>query len=71
MAPISFRKTNSFVINNILHNKSIPIYGDGTNIRDWLYVIDHAKAADQVFHHGKITKLIILVVSPNVKILTW
>ena len=41
------------VINNILHNKSIPIYGDGTNIRDWLYVIDHAKAADQVFHNGK------------------
>ena len=34
------------VINNILNNKPIPIYGDGINIRDWLYVIDHAKAID-------------------------
>lgn len=41
------------VINNILNNKSIPIYGKGENIRDWLYVEDHATAIDKVFHEGK------------------
>ena len=41
-------------INNIQHNKSIPIYGKGENIRDWLFVIDHARAIDQIFHMGKI-----------------
>lgn len=40
-------------INNILNNKSLPIYGNGNNVRDWLYVIDHAKAIDLVFHNGK------------------
>ena len=40
-------------INNILNNKSLPIYGDGKNTRDWLYVIDHAIAIDLVFHEGK------------------
>ena len=40
-------------INNILNNKSIPIYGDGKNTRDWLYVIDHASAIDLIFHKGK------------------
>ncbi|NOZ35311.1 MAG: dTDP-glucose 4,6-dehydratase [Chlorobi bacterium] len=40
-------------INNIKHNKPIPIYGKGENIRDWLYVIDHANAVDLVFHKGK------------------
>ena len=40
-------------INNILNNKSLPIYGDGNNIRDWLYVIDHASAIDLIFHKGK------------------
>lgn len=40
-------------IHNIQHNKPVPIYGKGENIRDWLYVIDHARAIDQVFHHGK------------------
>ena len=42
------------VINNILSNKPIPVYGKGENIRDWLYVIDHALAIDKVFHDGKI-----------------
>ena len=42
------------VINNILNNKPIPVYGKGENIRDWLYVIDHALAIDKVFHDGKI-----------------
>ncbi len=41
-------------INNILNMKPIPIYGKGTNVRDWLYVEDHAKAIDVVFHKGHI-----------------
>lgn len=40
-------------INNILHNKPIPVYGKGENIRDWLYVEDHARAIDLIFHQGK------------------
>ena len=40
-------------IHNISHNKPIPIYGKGENIRDWLYVEDHAAAIDLVFHEGK------------------
>jgi dTDP-glucose 4,6-dehydratase len=41
-------------INNIKNMKPIPIYGKGENIRDWLYVVDHARAIDMVFHEGKI-----------------
>jgi dTDP-glucose 4,6-dehydratase len=41
-------------INNIKNNKPIPIYGKGENIRDWLYVVDHARAIDVIFHKGKI-----------------
>lgn len=40
-------------IQNIIDNKPLPIYGKGDNIRDWLYVEDHAKAIDQIFHQGK------------------
>lgn len=40
-------------IHNIISNKPLPIYGDGKYTRDWLYVIDHAKAIDLVFHKGK------------------
>ena len=40
-------------INNIKNMNSIPIYGKGENIRDWLYVVDHARAIDLVFHKGK------------------
>lgn len=40
-------------INNIIENKSLPVYGDGNYTRDWLYVIDHALAIDKVFHKGK------------------
>lgn len=39
--------------NNILHNKSLPVYGDGKYTRDWLYVVDHARAIDTVYHKGK------------------
>ncbi len=40
-------------IHNICENKPIPIYGKGENVRDWLYVEDHARALDVVFHHGR------------------
>ena len=40
-------------INNILNNKPVPVYGKGENIRDWLFVEDHAKAIDAIFHKGK------------------
>lgn len=40
-------------INNILHKKTLPVYGKGLNVRDWLYVEDHAKAIDIIFHNGK------------------
>ncbi len=39
-------------INNIIQKKPLPVYGDGNYTRDWLYVIDHAVAIDQVFHEG-------------------
>ncbi|MEP2669936.1 MAG: dTDP-glucose 4,6-dehydratase [Cyclobacteriaceae bacterium] len=41
------------MINNILENKPLPVYGKGENIRDWLYVEDHASAIDAIFHKGK------------------
>ena len=40
-------------INNIINNRTLPVYGDGKYTRDWLYVIDHAIAIDLVFHKGK------------------
>lgn len=40
-------------INNIIQGKPLPVYGKGENTRDWLYVIDHARAIDLVFHKGK------------------
>lgn len=42
------------MIHNIIHKKPLPVYGKGENIRDWLFVIDHARAIDTVFHEGKI-----------------
>ena len=41
-------------INNIIHKKPLPVYGDGLYTRDWLFVKDHARAIDLVFHQGKI-----------------
>ncbi len=40
-------------INNVRHNKPLPVYGKGENVRDWLYVEDHARAIDLIFHKGK------------------
>ncbi|MCM1319757.1 MAG: dTDP-glucose 4,6-dehydratase [Muribaculaceae bacterium] len=39
-------------INNIVNNKPLPVYGEGLNVRDWLYVEDHASAIDLIFHKG-------------------
>ena len=41
-------------INNIRQGKSLPVYGKGENVRDWLYVEDHARAIDLIFHKGRI-----------------
>lgn len=40
-------------INNIRHGKPLPVYGKGENVRDWLYVVDHARAIDVIYHKGK------------------
>lgn len=40
-------------INNIRHNKPLPVYGKGENVRDWLYVVDHARAIEAIFHQGR------------------
>ena len=41
-------------INNIVNNKPLPVYGKGENVRDWLFVNDHARAIDAIFHDGKL-----------------
>jgi dTDP-glucose 4,6-dehydratase len=41
-------------INNIINFKPLPVYGKGENVRDWLYVIDHAEAIDLIYHNGKV-----------------
>jgi len=41
------------IIHNIVQEKPLPVYGAGTNVRDWLWVIDHCKAIDLIYHHGK------------------
>ena len=42
------------IIINALHDKPLPVYGDGKNVRDWLYVEDHCRAIDLIIHNGKI-----------------
>jgi len=41
------------MINNIINNRPLPVYGKGENVRDWLFVEDHARAIDTIFHHGR------------------
>lgn len=41
------------IINNIRNNKPLPVYGEGLNVRDWLYVVDHVRAIDVIFHQGQ------------------
>ncbi|NPD91541.1 dTDP-glucose 4,6-dehydratase [Xylanibacter muris] len=43
-------------INNIRHRRPLPVYGKGENVRDWLYVVDHARAIDVIFHKGRIAE---------------
>lgn len=43
-------------INNIRHQRPLPVYGEGLNVRDWLYVEDHARAIDLIFHKGKVAE---------------
>ncbi len=51
--PFQFpEKLIPLMINNIVNEKPLPVYGDGKNIRDWLYVEDHAQAIDLIFHQG-------------------
>jgi len=42
------------MINNIIHKKPLPVYGEGLNVRDWLYVIDHARAIACIFNGGEV-----------------
>jgi dTDP-glucose 4,6-dehydratase len=52
--PFQFpEKLIPLVINNIRHSKPLPVYGKGENVRDWLYVEDHAEAIDLIFHKGR------------------
>lgn len=52
--PFQFpEKLIPLMINNIIQEKPLPVYGDGSNVRDWLWVGDHVKAIDLIFHQGK------------------
>ncbi len=56
--PLQFpEKLIPLIINNILHGKKLPVYGRGENVRDWLYVDDHAKAVDMVLRNGRVGKV--------------
>jgi dTDP-glucose 4,6-dehydratase len=51
--PFQFpEKLIPLIINNIINSKPLPVYGDGKNVRDWLFVEDHVKAIDMIFHKG-------------------
>ncbi len=53
--PFQFpEKLIPLMINNALNGKKLPVYGDGKNVRDWLYVMDHAKAIDMVINKGRL-----------------
>ena len=45
------------MITNALYGKKLPVYGDGKNVRDWLYVEDHCKAIDMIIHNGKVGEI--------------
>ena len=56
--PFQFpEKVVPLFVTNILEDKKLPLYGDGLNIRDWLYVIDHCEAIDFIIHKGKIGEI--------------
>jgi dTDP-glucose 4,6-dehydratase len=53
--PFQFpEKLIPLVINNIKNRKPLPVYGKGENVRDWLWVVDHARAIDLIFHKGRV-----------------
>ena len=55
-----YQHTEKFIplfITNLLENKKVPLYGDGKNVRDWLYVVDHCSAIDTVLHKGKVGEI--------------
>lgn len=54
------------MINNALCGKSLPLYGDGMQMRDWIYVLDHCKAIDLVTRKGCSGEFIILVDKTNI-----
>ncbi|MEM7575444.1 MAG: dTDP-glucose 4,6-dehydratase [Bacteroidota bacterium] len=52
--PLQFpEKLIPLMINNLRHQKPLPVYGDGSNVRDWLWVEDHCSAIDLIFHQGR------------------
>ncbi|HKJ80399.1 MAG TPA: dTDP-glucose 4,6-dehydratase [Ignavibacteriaceae bacterium] len=71
--PLQFpEKLIPLMITNALNNKKLPVYGDGMNVRDWIYVIDHNKAIDLVFEKGKIGEVYNIGASnemPNIEII--
>jgi len=71
--PLQFpEKLIPLMIINALNNKKLPVYGDGMNVRDWIYVIDHNKAIDLVFEKGKIGEVYNIGASnemPNIEII--
>lgn len=50
-------KIISLFITNLLENKKVPLYGDGLNVRDWLYVLDNCRAIDLILHKGKVGEI--------------
>ncbi len=70
--PFQFpEKLIPLMIINALNNKKLPVYGDGMNVRDWIYVIDHVKAIELVFEKGKVGEVYNIGASnemPNIKI---
>jgi len=71
--PLQFpEKLIPLIIINALNNKKLPVYGDGMYVRDWIYVIDHNKAIDQVFEKGRTGEVYNIGASnemPNIKII--
>ncbi len=70
--PLQFpEKLIPLMIINTINNKKLPVYGDGLNVRDWIYVIDHNKALDLVFEKGRIGEVYNIGASnemPNIQI---
>ncbi len=71
--PLQFpEKLIPLIILNALQNKKLPVYGDGMNVRDWIYVIDHNKAVELVFEKGKLGEVYNIGASnemPNLEII--